>query len=246
MKKLPLLLFALIALTLNTQAQSSSDKSSEDSKSSSKSSKSKKEKDQKEVTRIFTFSAMTDIHNEDDFDIILDGPELGFDFSYNKQVKGKLLSRGLSLGWQPIATTDEIVNVQGQSGTLKATNQMVHAHYTLRVTPFKNSGIQPYLEGIVGAKGAAITSSLDYDSDEQSDVNDIPYFAATWNYGYAGGIRLRATDFIYVDVRYARIQSGELKRIINIDIDNDGVLSYETDTWKIPVGYLRAGITFSF
>jgi hypothetical protein len=242
MKKLPLLLFALIALTFSTQAQSSSEQSSKDSKSS----KSKKEKNQKEVTRIFTFAAMTDIHNEENFDIVLDNPELGFDFSYIKQVKGKLFSRGLSLGWQPIATTDESVTIQGLSGTLKATNQMVHAHYTLRVSPFKNSGIQPYLEGIVGAKGAAITSSLDYELDEHDDVNEIPYFAFAWNYGYAGGIRLKATNFIYVDVRYARIQSGELKRIINIDIDNEGVLSYETDAWKVPQGYLRAGITFSF
>ena len=242
MKKLPLLLFALIALTFNTQAQSSSDKSSKDSKSS----KSKKEKDQKEVTRIFAFSAMTDIHNEGDFGIIFDNPQLGFDFSYNKQVKGKLFSRGLSLGWQPIETTNDRMEIQGDSATFKAINQMVHAHYTLRVTPFKNSGIQPYLEGIVGAKGAAITYSLDYDSDEQNDVNDIPYFATTWNYGYAGGVRLRATDFIYVDVRYARIQSGALKRITNHSIDNDGGLHYDTDDWKIPVGYLRAGITLSF
>ena len=242
MKKLPLLLFALIALTFNTQAQSSSEQSSKDSKSS----KNKEEKDQKEVTRIFTFTAMTDIHNEEDFDIVLDNPQLGFDFSYNKQVKGKLFSRGLSLGWQPISTTNDRMEIQGDSATFKAVNQMVHAHYTLRVTPFKNSGIQPYLEGILGAKGAAITYSLDYDSDGQNDVNDIPYFAATWNYGYAGGIRLRATDFIYVDVRYARIQSGELKRITNHSIDNEGVLSYQTDSWKVPQGYLRAGITFSF
>jgi hypothetical protein len=138
------------------------------------------------------------------------------------------------------------MEIQGDSATFKAINQMIHAHYTLRVTPFKNSGIQPYLEGIVGAKGADITYSLDYDLDEHDDVSDLPYFAATWNYGYAGGIRLRATDFIYVDVRYARIQSGELKRITVIDVDDDGGVNYETDVWKVPKGYLRAGITFSF
>jgi len=243
MKKLSLLLFALIALTLNTQAQSSSDKSSKDSKSS----KSKKEKDQKEVTRIFTFSAMTDIFSEDDINI--DQNQLGFDFSYNKQVKGKLLSKGISLGWEPIATTDiSVEDDEGNNATLKATNQMVHAHYTLRVSPLKNKRIQPYFEGIVGVKGAVISTSLDYDAVELQDVNEVPFFNFTWNYGYAGGIRLGATDFLYLDIRYARIQSGNLKRIIedSIYFDDEGVIQYETGDWKIPLGYLRAGISFSF
>ena len=231
MKKSPLLLFALIALTFSMQAQPSNKKSSSI---------------YKDAKHIITLSLMSDVYNENNLGVLLENPQLGFDFSYNKQVKGKLFSRGLSLGWQPISTTNDRMEIQGDSATFKAVNQMVHAHYTLRVTPFKNSGIQPYLEGILGAKGAAITYSLDYDSDGQNDVNDIPYFAATWNYGYAGGIRLRATDFIYVDVRYARIQSGELKRITNHSIDNEGVLSYQTDSWKVPQGYLRAGITFSF
>jgi hypothetical protein len=47
-------------------------------------------------------------------------------------------------------------------------------------------------------------------------------------------------------VRYARIQSGDLKRIINMSIDEMGEVDYETDIWKVPVGYLRAGLTFSF
>ena len=57
------------------------------------------------------------------------------------------------------------------------------------------------------------------------DVNDVPYLSATLNYGYAGGFRLRATELIYLDVRYARIQSGELKRIEEIDVDSNGDLS---------------------
>ena len=105
---------------------------------------------------------------------------------------------------------------------------------------------QPYLEGIVGAKGVALSSSYDYDDPQVKDVNDIPYLSATLNYGYAGGLRLRATELIYLDVRYARIQSGDLKRISEIDIGENGELSYSTDEWKAPVGYLRAGISLTF
>ena len=238
MKKSPLLLFALIALTFSIQAQTSNNKSS--------SSKSKNEKIHKDAKHIITFSLMSDVHNEEDFELLLESPQLGFELSYSKQTKGKLLSNGISLGWQPIATADNEIETPGQEGTLKAVNQMIHAHYTVTVSPFKQKRFQPYIEGIVGAKGVALSSSYDYDNPAQTDVNDIPYFSAALNYGYAGGFRLRATELIYFDVRYARIQSGELKRIVEIDVDPNGELSYSTGDWKAPVGYLRAGISLSF
>lgn len=238
MKKSPLLLFALIALTFSMQAQTSNNKSS--------SSKSKNEKIHKDAKHIITFSLMSDVHNEEDFELLLESPQLGFELSYSKQTKGKLLSNGISLGWQPIATADNEIVTPGQEGTLKAVNQMIHAHYTVTVSPFKQKRFQPYIEGIVGAKGVALSSSYDYDNPAQTDVNDIPYFSAALNYGYAGGFRLRATELIYFDVRYARIQSGELKRIVEIDVDSNGELSYSTGDWKAPVGYLRAGISLSF
>ena len=238
MKKSPLLLFALIALTFSMQAQTSNKKSS--------SSKRNNEKVHKDAQHVITFSLMSDVHNEEDFELLLESPQLGFELSYSKQTKGKLLSNGISLGWQPIATADNEIETPGQEGTLKAVNQMIHAHYTVTVSPFKQKRFQPYIEGIVGAKGVALSSSYDYDNPAQTDVNDIPYFSAALNYGYAGGFRLRATELIYFDVRYARIQSGELKRIVEIDVDSNGELSYSTGDWKAPVGYLRAGISLSF
>lgn len=200
----------------------------------------------KAVQHILTFSAMSDVHNEDNFGLLLDSPQLGFDISYRKQDQNKLLSNGISLGWQPIATAENEIETSGQEGELKAINQMIHAHYTVTLSPFKQKRFQPYLEGIFGAKGVALSSSYDYDDPQVKDVNDIPYLSATLNYGYAGGFRLRATELIYLDVRYARIQSGNLKRISDIDIDENGELSYSTDEWKAPIGYLRAGISLSF
>lgn len=240
MKKSLLLLFALMALTFVTQAQTSNKKSD--------SSKSKTEKVHKAVQHIMTFSAMSDVHNEDDFELLLDSPQLGFDFSYRKQDQDKLFSNGISLGWQPIATADRVIADDSSvyAGTLKAVNQMIHAHYTVTFSPFKQKRFQPYIEGIVGAKGVALSSSYDYDDPQQTDINDIPYFRSALNYGYAGGFRLRATELIYLDVRYARIQSGDLERITEIDIDENGDLSFDKGPWKAPIGYLRAGISLTF
>ena len=237
MKKSPLLLFALIALTFNMQAQTSNKKST--------SSKSKNEKVHKDLQHILTLSFMSDVYNENNLGVLLENPQLGFDLSYRKQTKGKLLSHGISLAWQPIATADIEIETPEQEGTLKAANQMIHAHYTVTVSPFKQKRFQPYIEGIFGAKGVALSSSYDYDNPDQTDVNEIPYFSAALNVGYAGGFRLRATELIYLDVRYARVESGELKRIEGIEVEN-GELTFTTDYWKAPVGYLRAGISMSF
>ena len=247
MNKIPLLLLALMALTINTQAQTSKKNTSskESSTRSSRKSSSKQNKQYpKLLTSVLTISAMSDIHNENEVDLVIQNPKVGLDLSYTKQVIGKVFSKGLSLGWQPIETTSD-VNIQGETGVLKATNQMVHAHYTIRVSPLKNTWFQPYVEGIVGAKGAVLSSSFEYDDPQQEDVNDIQYFKYTWNFGYAGGLRFRATNLIYLDVRYARIRSGSLERVTDMVIDNN-VITYETDEWEVPIGYLRAGISFSF
>jgi len=247
MNKIPLLLLALMALTINTQAQTSKKNTSskESSTRSSRKSSSKQNKQYpKLLTSVLTISAMSDIHNENEVDLVMQNPKVGLDLSYTKQVIGKVFSKGLSLGWQPIETTSD-VNIQGETGVLKATNQMVHAHYTIRVSPLKNTWFQPYVEGIVGAKGAVLSSSFEYDDPQQEDVNDIQYFKYTWNFGYAGGLRFRATNLIYLDVRYARIRSGSLERVTDMVIDNN-VITYETEEWEVPIGYLRAGISFSF
>jgi hypothetical protein len=247
MNKIPLLLLALMALTINTQAQTSKKNTSskESSTRSSRKSSSKQNKQYpKLLTSVLTISAMSDIHNENEVDLVMQNPKVGLDLSYTKQVIGKVFSKGLSLGWQPIETTSD-VNIQGETGVLKATNQMVHAHYTIRVSPLKNTWFQPYVEGIVGAKGAVLSSSFEYDDPQQEDVNDIQYFKYTWNFGYAGGLRFRATNLIYLDVRYARIRSGSLERVTDMVIDNN-VITYKTDEWEVPIGYLRAGISFSF
>ena len=241
MKKSPLLLFTMIALTFSMQAQTSNNTSS-----SSKNKKEKKVKVHKDAQHILTFSLMSDVYNENNLGVLLENPQLGFELSYSKQTKGKLLSNGISLGWQPIATADLEIETPEQEGTLKAANQMIHAHYTVTVSPFKQKRFQPYIEGIVGAKGVALSASYDYDNPEQTDVNEIPYFSAALNVGYAGGLRVRATKLIYFDLRYARVQSCELKRIEGIEVDSNGELTFTTNYWKVPVGYLRAGISLSF
>jgi hypothetical protein len=145
----------------------------------------------RQITRTFGLAIMTDIHNEQDIQHDLQFPQMGFDLTYNKKEKGKLLEKGFSLGWQPINTTHlEAAPMFGQAGLLQATNQMVHGHITLRTTALKNHPFQPYVEGIAGLKGALLTSTLIYPVTVMIDSEyETHYFATTWNLGLAVGFR---------------------------------------------------------
>tara|TARA_B110000444_G_C18789083_1_gene571536 strand:+ start:192 stop:347 length:156 start_codon:yes stop_codon:yes gene_type:complete len=47
-----------------------------------------------------------DVHDESDFEEAIDNSMPGIDLSYNRMVSGKILEKGLSLGWQPIESND--------------------------------------------------------------------------------------------------------------------------------------------
>jgi hypothetical protein len=202
----------------------------------------------RQVTRTFGLAIMTDIHNEQDIQNDLQYPQMGFDLTYNKKEKGKLLEKGFSLGWQPLNTTHQYIYLpSGEAALLQATNQMVHGYITLRTTALKNHPFQPYVEGVAGLKGALLTSTLSYPTDEASE-HEVHYFATTWNLGLSVGFRWEVLEKVGVDLRYARISSGDLQRVENVVYALEGseyTILYETDNWKAPVGYLRLGISVS-
>ena len=199
------------------------------------------ERSTKNVTRVLTFDFMKDIYTEQNV-LFSEASNVGFDFSYNKIERGKLFEKGFSIGWQPIETTNSDTTSQNVQGLLTATNQMFHIHGTLRKTILKKKPFQPYVEGIAGFKGAALTSNFEnYNTGEVS--MDMPHFATTWEMGYAFGFRWEFLDHLAVDMRYARVSSGELKRIVDVNIDAANNLTYGTDAWKAPLGYFRMGLS---
>ena len=63
--------------------------------------------------------------------------------------------------------------------------------------------------------------------------------------GYAAGARFKMTDHMYIDVRYARVMTGFLEKIVDVElVDNE--LTYATTIWEAPVGYFRIGLQAYF
>ena len=91
-------------------------------------------------------------------DSVLDDPTLGFALTYMKHDRKGIFDGGLDLGFQPIGGFDTTVvvddNGEEKMGTLTVRNQLVHAHYLLRLTLFQNGKIQPFGEGFAGMRGS--------------------------------------------------------------------------------------------
>ena len=186
---------------------------------------------------------VSEVHYEDQTMGILEFPDVGFDLYYSRKKQGKFIEHGFSLGWQPIGTTSiEITNdYPFQVGELRATNQMIHIHYTPRITILKSKPLSPYIEGVLGFKGAALTKQY---TDAGGEITDsgIEKVMLAHNYGFAVGFNWKVVDRIAFDVRYAAIENGDLQRITNVSFGDEGEIFYHQDDWKAPIGYFRMGV----
>lgn len=200
----------------------------------------------RQLTHIISIDISKDVHDESNFEEALEDSKPGVELSYNRRFRGKILEKGLSVGWQPLENNEfQGIITNGIEGDLNTKIQMVHAYGTLRATAFPNSNFQPYAEGIAGIKGIVLSSKF---TEEPTQVvtHDINHSMTTWNLGYAVGLRWGMSDNISIDLRYLRVEGGDLHRIVGVTTTEEGELVFDQANWKAPVGYLRAGVSFNF
>ena len=118
---------------------------------------------------------------------------------------------------------------------------MFHIHYTPRITVLKSKPFSPYIEGVLGFKGAALTKQYIDVSGEMID-RGVEKVMLAHNYGFAVGFNWKILDRIAFDMRYAAIENGDLQRITNVSIGDDDEIIYDQGEWKAPVGYFRMGV----
>ena len=185
---------------------------------------------------------VSEVHYEDQTVGIPEYPDVGFDLYYSRKKERKLIENGISFGWQPIGTTSvEITNDSLPPGELTASNQMIHIHYTPRITILKSKPFSPYIEGVLGFKGVALTKKYKGLDGELIDIG-IEKVMLAHNYGFAVGFNWKVVDRIAFDVRYAAIENGDLQRITNVSFGDEGEIIYDQGDWKAPIGYFRMGV----
>ena len=210
----------------------------------------------KEKWRHVGFHLISDVPG-DNLESVLDEPSYGFALTYMKHDRKGIFDGGFDLGFQPIGGFDSTIMVSDygvdRNGTLYVRNQLAHAHYLLRMTLFQNSGFQPFVEGYGGVRGSFLGARLVLDGeDDRQPVNDVPFFSANFNYGYAAGLRLRFGKRTFITARYAQmfhLEDGNVIQVADpnaIVIGEDGSVSSSTTTnVTLPPYSVRVGLAIN-
>ena len=147
-----------------------------------------------------------------------------------------------------------MVDANGETvGQLYVRNQLAHAHYLLRMTLFQNSGFQPFVEGYAGVRGSFLGARLVLDGeDDRQPVNDVPFFSANFNYGYAAGLRLRLGKRSFITARYAQMSHLEDGNVVQVADPNaiviggaGSVSSSGTTNVTLPPHSVRVGLAIN-
>ena len=193
-----------------------------------------------------------------DIETVLDEPSYGFALTYMKHDRKGIFDGGLDLGFQPIGGFDTRVvmddNGVEKMGTLTVRNQLVHAHYLLRLTLFQNGKIQPFGEGFAGMRGSLLGARLVLDGmDDRKPVHDVPFFYANVSYGFALGARGKLGRRLYLTARYAEmfhLEDGNIVEVADADgltVDENGaVTSPNTTSLELPPYSFRLGLAINF
>lgn len=193
-----------------------------------------------------------------DIETVLDEPSYGFALTYMKHDRKGIFDGGLDLGFQPIGGFDTTVvvddNGEDKMGTLTVRNQLVHAHYLLRLTLFQNGKIQPFGEGFAGMRGSLLGARLVLeDTDDRKPVNEVPFFSANFSYGFALGARVQLGKRSFLTARYAEmfhLEDGNIVEVadaggLTVD-DNGAVTSTSTTSLELPPYSVRVGLAINF
>jgi len=195
----------------------------------------------------------------DEVESVLDDQSFGFALTYMNHDRHGLLDGGFDIGFQPMGGFDTTAVVMQDDGTtlegqLRVRNQLVHAHYLLRLTLFQRGKIQPFAEGFVGARGSLLGARFTAQgSDEFTPVNDVPFFSANFSYGYALGARIQMSERKFLTARYGEmhhLDGGNVVQVADADqlnIGPDGtVTSNATAGVTLPPYTVRVGLALNF
>lgn len=188
----------------------------------------------------------------------LDDENFGFALTYMKHDRAGLFDGGLDVGLQPFGkrTMSEMLWSELENDSVGADitlrSNLVHAHYLLRTTLFKNRGIQPYAEVFGGWRGSIVTTSYELEGDNKLP-GQLGHTSLNFSFGYAVGLRLKLTKRAFLNARVCQLShlnGGNEIEVIDLDevsINSQGMLDAGDARKELLAPYsARVGIAFDF
>jgi hypothetical protein len=201
----------------------------------------------KQKQKQFSVFALADQAGSTLMEVTPEGATWGAGVQWRKKGEKGLLASGVDLAYQPLGSLEAEVNLDGTTtGTMRARNQYLTAHYVLRLSPFQG-WFQPFAEGFAGGRAAVLNTEFATDDATLQDVLSdakVQDFGATWNYGWGFGFRLRMAEGFYITARYADISSGELDQVVDLTIGSDGAVTTDIAPTAMPTSSVMAGISW--
>jgi hypothetical protein len=161
------------------------------------------------------------------------------------------LSLGFDFGYQIYGVesfdTQDFYNGNFVTVTERTTNNIVQSHAVLRLSPKeKGARFQPYLEGMVGGKYLFTRTVREEAGEVYDSVEDYNDFA--FSYGGGGGIGIRLSSWIYLDLRatylYGSFANYLTKGSILPDPNNIDAVIYDVKKSRTDMLLPQIGINF--
>jgi opacity protein-like surface antigen len=152
---------------------------------------------------------------------------------------------GLESREEPISTTLPNLRVR-----VDTENYVVMPHLLLRLQPNKGA-VRPYVDGLVGFKYLATTTTISDDYDNDVIDSDTELSDTAFSYGIGGGVQIELAKFqknaILLDTKVRYIRGGNAKYLKEGSIQQvNGQTTFDVLSSRTDVLTTQVGVTFRF
>jgi hypothetical protein len=188
-----------------------------------------------------------------------DGMPVGMAGTFTAPLALSPIELGIGIAWNSMGSqseditafigTDESGDSIYDEGNMRIRSNTHRFQLVARFKPFKG-GIQPYVDGVIGAETFKTKSEVTIDgngySEETSSVRQ--HFDMSFSYGYAVGLRFRVGSGVFLDARFENLSGGISKYVDRntIQVVNENTITFETHESRTDKFTYQLGFAVNF
>lgn len=159
---------------------------------------------------------------------------------------------GLQFDWSHMGGESAVVPIDedyidATEGDLQVNSNLYGVHALLRLKPF-NGKVSPYVDGLAGWRTFSTRTKLKVDGLEDPLINERNEIDVASSFGWAAGVMVTLGETLFLEGRFEKYQGGEVTYVdpSSISIDDQGLVSYSTQTTNSDLYMIKLGVGFRF